>query len=111
MVSNGISQETPFFQARNTFLSSLSQSEQTQFKNCGSITEVIESLQSLEQLSKAKSRLLPYLAKVDSFGENLSPYFKILEIFCGSHPEWANIALGALRLILQVPHPHAPPGV
>ncbi|RYP78188.1 hypothetical protein DL771_000665 [Monosporascus sp. 5C6A] len=47
-------------------------------------------------------RITVSLQKVRAFGDNLSPYFKIMEIVCGSHPEWANIAMGALRFILQL---------
>ncbi|KAJ3535001.1 hypothetical protein NM208_g7314 [Fusarium decemcellulare] len=42
------------------------------------------------------------LHKIRTFSDKLSPYFKIIDIFCSTHPEWANIAWGALRLILQL---------
>lgn len=57
------------------------------------------SAQFLFAVKKAAYRLL---AKVTNFGINLESYFKIMEIFCGSHPEWSNIALGALLLVLKL---------
>jgi hypothetical protein len=52
--------------------------------------------------SKAKHLGTPLLSKIKGFSDNLGPYFKVLEVFCGTHPQWANNAFGALRLILQV---------
>ncbi|KAE8441834.1 hypothetical protein EG329_004287 [Mollisiaceae sp. DMI_Dod_QoI] len=47
-------------------------------------------------------RLARCMSKIEGLGRSLEPYFKIIEIFCGAHPDWANIALGAFRLVLQL---------
>jgi len=51
------------------------------------------------------SRLHDAISKVASFAGAFEPYFKIVEIMIGSHPEYAAIAWGAVRLLFQVSHP------
>lgn len=94
--------EMLFAQARESFLASLSPAERQTLSGCSSINEVLNRTQSLASLNKAKTRILPCLEKIKSFGDNISAYFKVLEIFCASNPEWANLALGSLFLVLQV---------
>jgi hypothetical protein len=42
------------------------------------------------------------LTRIKTFSSRLQPYFDILNIVVQSHPEWAAIAWGAIRLVLQV---------
>lgn len=91
-----------FIEAREGFFSSLSTIEISQFGNCSSVKEVLDGIRNLKHPIKDKRRIYQALDQIKAFGDNLEPYFKIIEIFCGSHPEWSNLALGALRLILQV---------
>lgn len=91
-----------FVEARNQFLSLLSPSEQSDISSCGSVEDLINNLKKFHHLKNSGGRLERCLHKVKVLGDNLQPYFKIMEIFCGAHPEWANIALGSLQLILQV---------
>ena len=93
---------TLFGQARDSFFMSISSAERQNLSGCSTIDEVLSRIENLSSLSKAKKRILPCLKKVKSFGDNLSTYFKVLEIFCASNPEWANLALGSLFLVLQV---------
>ncbi|KAK0649423.1 hypothetical protein B0T16DRAFT_410052 [Cercophora newfieldiana] len=93
---------TLFTQARDTFLASLSAAERQNLSGCSDINEVLDRIASIASLSKAKKRIFPCLEKIKTFGDNMSTYFKVLEIFCGSHPEWANLALGSLFLVLQL---------
>jgi len=93
---------TLFGQARDSFFMSISSAERQNLSGCSTIDEVLSRIENLSSLSKAKKRILPCLEKVKSFGDNLSTYFKVLEIFCASNPEWANLALGSLFLVLQV---------
>jgi hypothetical protein len=98
-------QSTPsdlFTQTRDEFLKALADHERARFSKCGSIDELLSDVKALESFSKSRRRTTACLAKVKAFGDNLVPYFKIMEIACTTPPEWANIALGALRLILQV---------
>jgi hypothetical protein len=91
-----------FIAARDSFVSSLSDAERAQLRNCSSINALLDTIRGLGHLAKSRRRLEPCFKKIKSFGDNLAPYFKVIEIFCAAHPEWANIALGALRLILEV---------
>ncbi len=91
-----------FLEARDSFLSSLSASEQQRLSQCASITDVLDGIRELEHISKATRRVLPCFAKVKSFGDKLQPYFDILEKFCDALPEWVNFALSALQLVLRV---------
>lgn len=91
-----------FIEAREAFFSSLSTIAKSQFGNCSSIEEVLDGIRNLKHPIKDQRRIHRALEKIKTFGDNLQPYFKIIEIFCGSHPEWSNLVLGALRLILQV---------
>ncbi|KAI0477577.1 hypothetical protein GGR56DRAFT_665513 [Xylariaceae sp. FL0804] len=91
-----------FVDARDQFLGSLSSAERAQFQNCSSTAELLRSIRSLCAVGNAKRRAMPCLEKIKSFGDKLEPYFKVAELFCGAHPAWANVALGALRLVLQL---------
>jgi hypothetical protein len=91
-----------FSKAQEDFLAELSEPQRALYSRCSSPQELLSSCEQFEVISKAKKRGLPFLKRIKSFSENLSPYFKIMEILCAAHPEWANIALGAFRLVLAV---------
>lgn len=95
-------QEELFARARDEFLSTLAPEERAQFSSCSSVQDVLGKIKGLQNLTKAKRRVKPCLDKIKDLGDNLTPYFKVLEIFCASNPEWANLVLGALHLILKV---------
>ena len=94
--------EELFAKARDEFLSTLAPEEHAQFSSCSSVQDVLGKITGIQNLTKAKRRVKPCLDKIKDLGDNLTPYFKIIEIFCASHPEWANLVLGALHLILKV---------
>lgn len=96
------SDDHPFIWARNRFLSLLSPPEQADLSSCLSVEDLIGNLEKIPNLSNGGRRVKRSLEKVKVLGDNLQPYFRIMEIFCGAHPEWANIALGSLQLVLQV---------
>lgn len=91
-----------FTKARDDFLFGLSTREKLTFSTCCSAEELLASCNKFDVIVKAKRRGLPVLRRIKNLSDNLSPYFKIMEILCASHPEWANIAFGALRLVLTV---------
>ncbi|KAH8882254.1 hypothetical protein GQ53DRAFT_847652 [Thozetella sp. PMI_491] len=99
---SGPTSEALFLKARDSFLASLSPSEKQHLSGCKSIADVVDGIRKLEHVNRAKRRTLPCLARVKSFGDQLRPYFDILERFCDALPDWANIALGALQLVLQL---------
>lgn len=91
-----------FRSAQHEFLAALSEKERSQFSGCASVQDLLSSLEKFDVISKAKRRGLPLLGRIKSLSNNLGPYFKVMEILCSSHPEWASIAYGAFRFILQV---------
>lgn len=107
--ANLLATNSVFSGARDSFLAALSPAEQSQFRTCANVTELLDSIRNFAHFSKSQRRLAPCLEKIKSFGETLSPFFKIIEIVCAARPEWANIALGALLLVLQVRVSHPQP--
>jgi hypothetical protein len=93
--------ETLFRDAKDSFLLGLTQQEQTQFSTCSSPEELINSLGPFT-LRFEKGRRNRIIQSIKIFTENLQPYFEVLNIFISSHPDWAAIAWGAFRLVLQV---------
>ncbi|KAJ4152231.1 hypothetical protein NW765_017740 [Fusarium oxysporum] len=94
-----------FGKAKDEFLSVLSPEEAATFTSwTGQTTPdvLIEEAKRIAELFKDKSRSFRVYAQVSSFGESIRPYFEVLGIVVSSHPEWAAIAWGALRLILQL---------
>jgi hypothetical protein len=90
-----------FTKARDDFLSELSAGEKLTFSKCSSAEELLASCDKFHVIAKAKRRGIPSFRRIKSLSDNLTPYFKIIEISCATHPEWA-LAFGALRLVLTV---------
>ena len=91
-----------FRQARDEFLGSLSEKERDRFDLCESMEKLVADIKAQSDFAKSHRRISACLRQVQAFGNNLGPYFKVIELACGSNPEFANIALGALRFILLV---------
>lgn len=58
-----------------------------------------------------RSRLHDAISVVDEFGRSLTPFFNVVELIVSSHPEWAAIAWGGVRLVFQVSSLTYPAGV
>ena len=65
---------------------------------------MIKDLQEhIERHSKGKrSRLLAACSRIESFHMAIEPYFKVVDIVVSSHPDWAAIVWGAVRLVFTV---------
>lgn len=96
-----INENDIFTDVRDQFLSSLSISEQAQFAKCTSAAQLIKDIENFEAVKK-HPRLKKCIKKIEKFGNSLQPYFKVVDTFVSSHPEWAAIAWGAIRLLFQV---------
>ncbi|KAK1825634.1 hypothetical protein QBC39DRAFT_270676 [Podospora conica] len=96
----------PLFQeATATFLESLSEEERLQFLSCHSPQALVADIAALYPNLDPKSlpgRMSKTAETISSFSEKLRPYFEIMGIFVQSHPEWAALAWGAIRLILKL---------
>lgn len=102
MDENDVPARDVFAAAKEKFLDSLSSTERARFTPCCSIEEVLQEANKFEKFSKRGSKTTRCLNKIRQLGDSLEPYFKIMEIFCASHPDWANIALGGLLLVFKV---------
>ncbi|KAI0442752.1 hypothetical protein F4803DRAFT_550773 [Xylaria telfairii] len=91
-----------FADAKAAFLAELSPGEATDFAECQSTSELIQAVRGLKVISKLRNRGSRILGQIKRFSDSLSPYFKIMELLAATHPEWANIALGALFLVFKM---------
>ena len=90
-----------FNDAKSNFLATLTPQERDQFSACSSANELLSDIKALGHIRNSR-RALPFFRRIKAFSDHLSPYFKTIEMVCQSNPEWACIAWGAFRLVLQV---------
>lgn len=94
-----------FEKAKDSFLAVLSPGEIATLTSLTGPTTpdvLMDEAKRITERFKDKSRSFRAYAQVSAFGESIRPYFEVLGIVVSSHPTWAAIAWGALRLILQV---------
>lgn len=92
---------SPFEQAVTEFRASLAPQERNIFIQCQSPEELIKHVQSLE-IFKRTQKHGGLMRRLSTFSKSLSHYFDIIGILVQSHPEYAALAWGAFRLVLQV---------
>lgn len=56
---------------------------------------------TVDYSSTRRSRLTTCLTRVRAFAQRIEPFFEVLGIFASSHPEFAAIAWGSIRLVFQ----------
>ena len=90
--------------AATDFRAGLSEDQREGFHLFDDPCEMIKNLQEyIKEHSKGKrSRLLAACSRIESFRVAIEPYFKVVDIVVSSHPEWAAIFWGAIRLIFTV---------
>ncbi|KAK0645509.1 hypothetical protein B0T16DRAFT_141096 [Cercophora newfieldiana] len=95
-----------FDRARDAFLSSLSPAERVLFSPCFSVDDVQAATVKLQAVTnEAHGRILEgntAIQVIHRLGEALNPYFKIIEIFISSNPQYAAVIWGGIRLVLQM---------
>jgi hypothetical protein len=91
-----------FQQARDDFFAEISEEERVQFSEIESSKEFLEAFKKFEQFEKNKKKWTKVFKAVKACSEKLEPYFETLGIFVSSNPEYAAIAWGTFRLVLQV---------
>lgn len=91
-----------FQEAQDQFTASLSEKEKATFFKCSSAQELLDEVRKFQVVSKNKRRGLGLLQHIKTFSDNLQPYFKVIEIIIQCDPQWAAIAWGSIRLVLQV---------
>ena len=93
-----------FAVAATDFRAGLSEDQRKGFQLFDDPCEMIKDLQEhIKQHSKGKrSRLLVACSRIESFRRAIEPYFGVVDIVVSSHPEWAAIVWGAIRLVFTV---------
>lgn len=93
-----------FATAAKRFYEELSNEDKLNFQEIENAEDMVASIErNIVQLnSQRTSRLLDACKKVDNFRKSMDPFFRIVDIFVSTHPEWAGIAWGAVRLVFQV---------
>ncbi|OAL44689.1 hypothetical protein IQ07DRAFT_235234 [Pyrenochaeta sp. DS3sAY3a] len=90
-----------FEQAHQRFLAQLSDEEKQQFSPIKDYTTFKAVILKLSE-SKKSSKFTKLLNVVNKCGQSLASYFEVVGIVVQSHPEWAGLAWGSLRLILAL---------
>lgn len=104
--NEGIDSNSIFIEAHDAFLNSLQPSERSLFAKCSSAEDLITEVRENEKLSRNPSLIRRSISKLDTLNQALSPYFDAIGLFTQSHPEFAAIAWGAIKLALQVSGAH-----
>ena len=84
------------------FLTSLPPRERKLFEHCSSPEQMVAETSKLAVIADDHIRGTKLIGKIKSFTEKIKPYFEVIDIIVQSHPEYAAIAWGAFRLVLQV---------
>jgi hypothetical protein len=97
-------QNNTFQQAQAQFLSLLSAKERQHATPCASAAELVQTIENLDAIALKGPSGKRWLSIVKKFADRLEPYFSIVDIFVSSHPEYAALFWGSLRLVLKVSH-------
>ena len=91
-----------FTSTLNAFKDSLPEEERKTLMDFCDAQSMIQSVK--EQIDRApeKRRLLSSCSKIEKFAKKWEPFFAIIDIFVNTHPEWAGLAWGAIRLVFKV---------
>jgi hypothetical protein len=102
-VLNSETANEAFQAAYERFIDSLPQKERSRYAPCASAEDFLDSLGHLEALSSSakKSRGRKLVQRIQKFGDRLQPYFDAIG-FLAQTNQYACIAWGSLRLVLQV---------
>ncbi|KAL0253447.1 hypothetical protein SLS55_010426 [Diplodia seriata] len=89
-----------FAKAYENFSKGLSDDEKTVFAGFADSTALITSIETLAKEHHIhKSCITACCEAVNTVGQRLMPYFKVVDIFVSSHPEYAALLWGAVRLM------------
>jgi hypothetical protein len=94
-----------FHQAQRQFLDSIPEEEKSRYSTSSSAGDILQDLRKIVADAKSfeqKRTASALLKKIKTLSDSLEPYFRIVEIVIQSNPEFAAIAWGAFRLIVQV---------
>lgn len=84
------------------FRESLSTREKEMFKEFQCPKEMLDDLYAVCKNIQKGSKLSRLCRKIEQFSSAWQPFFEITNIFVQTHPEFAGIAWGAIRLVFLV---------
>jgi hypothetical protein len=91
-----------FEDAQRKFLDALAPAERARVEKCSSAQDLLKSAQELEVIAKDRIRGRGFISRIRSFNDSLAPYLGVIEVIVSSHPEYAAIVWGSIRLTLQL---------
>lgn len=102
VTTNQAGHEDVFTEVRDSFLRGLSSDHRLRVLSCTSSASLLEKVRDLDIIRKARARGEKYLSGVKRLIQNLTPYFRVIDLCVSSHPEYASLAWGGINLVLQV---------
>ncbi|KAK7959115.1 uncharacterized protein PG986_003969 [Apiospora aurea] len=112
-------EETVFSEARAKFLASLSANDQQMYSPCASSNDLLQAVEKLTAIT-AKQRdgqrhehnATRWMSAIRRLSDALKPYFKVVEVFVSSNPQYAALKttelvrkhVGAIYGVLQIFH-------
>lgn len=100
--TNQAAHEDVFTKVRDSFLRGLSPEHRLRVLSCTSCASLSEGVRDLDVIRKNRERGNKYLSGLKKLSENLTPYFRVIDLLVNSNPEYASLAWGGINLVLQV---------
>lgn len=91
-----------FKDAAEKFRRSLGPKEKALFKEFSTSSEMLKDLYDKCKEVQNKSKTSRLCQKIEKFSAAWEPFFEITSLFVSSHPEFAGIIWGAIRLVFLV---------
>ncbi|KAF5608591.1 NACHT domain protein [Fusarium subglutinans] len=97
-----------FREACHEFRSSLTEKDKTLFKEFSDAKSMLKAIKEDAKSHPVHSSTLTQCCKgINSIANRLSPFFDVAGLFVSSHPEFAALAWGSLRLVFVLGSNHA----
>ncbi|KAF5672847.1 NACHT domain-containing protein [Fusarium circinatum] len=97
-----------FREACHEFRSSLTEKDKALFKEFSDATSILATIkEDAKSHPVHSSTLTPCCKGINSIANRLSPFFDIASLFVSSHPEFAALAWGSIRLVFVLGSNHA----
>ncbi|KAL6863348.1 hypothetical protein ACO1O0_003597 [Amphichorda felina] len=96
--------ENAIEKAYNDFLASLPEKEKLSLFTtpCASADDIVKEIKSLDIMTRRGSSSKTCISMVQKLGDQLEPFFKIVEIFVSSKPEIAALVWGSVRFVFKL---------
>lgn len=91
-----------FERVRDDFLQSLPPAERRLFASLPSSGQLLDEVRQWNVIQKHRFKAVRMLSNIKKFSDGMEPYFAIIGLFVSSHPQFAALTWGGLRLVLKV---------